>query len=35
MVDLPDPERPTIAVHESLGIVNEISRSTRVSSRDG
>lgn len=35
MVDLPDPDRPTMAVHESLGIVNEISRNTRVLSRDG
>lgn len=35
MVDLPDPERPTMAVHESLGIVNEMSRRTKVSSRDG
>ena len=33
--DLPDPERPTRAVHESLGIVSEMSRRTRASGRDG
>lgn len=35
MVDFPDPERPTIAVHECLGIVSDISRSAKTSGRDG
>lgn len=35
MVDLPDPDRPTNAVHECLGIVNETSRRARASGRDG
>lgn len=35
MVDLPEPERPTIAVHEFSGMVKETSFRTGVSGRDG
>lgn len=35
IVDLPDPERPTIAVHESWGMVMKTFRSARASDREG
>lgn len=35
MVDFPDPERPTIAVHEFAGMVMDTSRRTSASGREG